>query len=73
MKSVADALRLDTVDRVLRLPVLARIELALKLGDDDVALYAKSSRQSLAVARRKLEAQRRRGRTHSQSAGDDRA
>lgn len=68
MRSVADNLRSEIGDRVLQLPVLARIELALALGGEDLALYAQASGLSPDAARRALVAQRRHGRHDSQAA-----
>ena len=71
MRSVADDLRADTGDRVLQLPVLARIELALALGREDLSLYAQTSGLSLDAARRDLVAQRRQGRNYSHAAAPE--
>jgi hypothetical protein len=43
MKSVADALRLRNVERVLALPLAERIQLALSLGDQDLDRFMKTS------------------------------
>lgn len=72
MKSVADDLRSETGDRVLRLPVPARIELALALGRADVSLYAEVNGVTPDTARRDLAAQRARGRHDSRSASPGR-
>lgn len=71
MRSVADQLRRDTQGRILDLPVMARIELSLQLGDDDVALYAAHAHLDLDEARRRLRAQRAHGRTISRAARPD--
>jgi hypothetical protein len=68
MRSVADDLRGNTGERVLQLPVLARIELALALGRDDLRLYVQASGLSPDEARRDLVAQRRQGRQPSYAA-----
>jgi len=69
MPSVTDALRAQTVARVLALPPHARIALALALGDDDAARFARASGCDLSSARRRLADTRRRGRTPSRCAG----
>jgi hypothetical protein len=43
MRSVADLLRQRTVALVLALPLAARVELALALGDEDLDLFARTS------------------------------
>jgi hypothetical protein len=68
MGSVADQLRSETSDRVLQLPILARIELALALGRDDLALYARTNKLSDEAARRDLIKHRRQGRAYSHAA-----
>ena len=71
MRAVADQLRRDTHACALALPVMARIELSLQLGDDDVALYAAHAQLDLDEARRRLRAQRVLGRTISRVARPD--
>jgi hypothetical protein len=66
---VADDLRSRTVARVLDLPTRARIALALSLGDEDLALFVRSSALAPGDAMRRLRAQRARGRTPSVAAG----
>jgi hypothetical protein len=68
VKSVADQLRGDTRARVLRLPMAARIELSLQLGDDDVASYAAYAGLELDEARRRLRTRRAHGRAFSRAA-----
>jgi len=68
VKSVADHLRDRTQQQVLALPVPDRIELALALGDDDLRLFMAASGLDRAGALARVRAQRRRGRTPSQSA-----
>jgi predicted alpha/beta-hydrolase family hydrolase len=65
MASVADRLRQDTHDRVARLSVAERIELALSLGRDDLSLFMRVSGRSHDEALRAFRAQRTRGRTSS--------
>lgn len=65
MRSVADDLRRSTAARVLELPIAARIALALSLGDDDLALFARTSGLAPDAARLRLRAQRSRGRQPS--------
>lgn len=72
MPSVADQLRRDTAERVQRLPVGRRIDLALALGEDDLRLYMQTSGKSRAAAVRDLRSQRAGGRTVSRSATGDR-
>jgi hypothetical protein len=71
MASVADDLRRLTVERVLRVPVADRIALALSLGDDDLDLFARTSGLPVGEARRRLRAQRDRGRVPSRAARID--
>lgn len=71
MRSVADDLRLRTIARVLDLPVAARVELALSLGDDDLALFVRTSGLGRDEALRRLRAQRARGRVPSGAATID--
>ena len=68
MRSVADQLRRQTAARVLDLPILARIELSLQLGDDDVTLCAAHAQLGRDEARRRLRAQRAHGRRLSRAA-----
>ena len=68
MHSVADSLRLDTRDRVLRLSMARRIGLALSLGDADLDLYMKTSGKNRDQSLRDLSAQRARGRARSRVA-----
>lgn len=69
MRSVADELRTRTTAAVLQLPVQARIDLALSLGEADLDLYVRTSGLDRATALAQLRAQRSRGRTsYSRSA-----
>lgn len=69
MKSVADDLRAQTTEAVLRLPLQARIALALSLGDADLDLYVRTSGLDRATALAQLRAQRSRDRaSYSRSA-----
>jgi hypothetical protein len=65
MRSVADELRVRNVERVLELPVGERVALALSLGDDDAAIYAKTNAIELSAAIARLRASRSRGRRPS--------
>ena len=56
VRSVADEFRARTVGRVLALSVPGRIELALKLGDDDLTLFLRSSGMARDAALRVLRA-----------------
>jgi hypothetical protein len=67
--SQADALRDRVVERVLALSIPERIALALALGDDDLALFVRTSGLDPATARQRLRAQRQHGRVPSISAG----
>jgi hypothetical protein len=60
--SVADDLRAHTRSRILDLPVRARIELALALGDADLELFVKTSGLARDKAHARLTAQRARNR-----------
>ena len=64
MRSVADDLRASTRARVLQLPVPERVQLALALGDDDLALFSLCGSSGLdrAEALRRLRARRATGR-----------
>ena len=68
MRSVADDLRRNTVDRVLAMSVTERIALALSLGDADLTEYVQASGRSAEEARRHLAGRRQDGRTPSRSA-----
>ena len=68
MKSVVDNLRAETRRAVRDLPLAARIELALALGDDDLALFMRTSGLSRERALEMLQLQRARGRRHSVAA-----
>jgi hypothetical protein len=68
VRSVNDDLRRRTSARVLDLPIAARIRLALSLGDDDLALFARASGLAREEARRRLRQQRASGRTASRAA-----
>jgi hypothetical protein len=70
--SVADDLRGRTAARVLEMPVGARIELALRLGDDDLELFARASGLDRDEARRRLIARRAHGRAPSVAGGEPR-
>ena len=65
MKSVADNLRAGTHQAVRELPTAARIELALALGDDDLALFMRTSGLSRQQALEMLQQQHARGRRPS--------
>jgi hypothetical protein len=65
VRSVADDLRRQTQEHVLALPLAARVELALSLGDDDLDLFARTSGLERDEARRRLRAQRQIGRAPS--------
>lgn len=64
---MADAVRLDTARAVAERPAADRIALALRLGDEDVALYRAAHHVSEADARRELARARTVGRLQSRS------
>lgn len=68
MRSVADQLRHETGERVARMSVAERIELALSLGAEDLSLYIRASGKNREDALRDLRTQRARGRTFSRTA-----
>ena len=68
MRSVADDLRASTRARVLTMPVPERIQLALALGDEDLALFVRSSGLDRADALQRLRARRAQGRRPSVAA-----
>lgn len=70
MKSVADDLRVRTSEAVLRLPLQARIALALSLGDADLDLYIRTSGLDRATALTRLRAQRSRDRANYSRSAD---
>jgi hypothetical protein len=65
MRSVADDFRRETLAHVLALPLAARVELALSLGDDDLELFARTSGLTREEALLRLRAQRQVGRVPS--------
>jgi len=67
---VADDVRRATTARVLEMSVPERIALALALGDQDLALFARMNNLDGEEALRRLRAQRQRGRTPSACAGE---
>jgi hypothetical protein len=71
MRSVADALRLDSSRALATLPVAERISLALRLGDEDIARYQMAHRVSEADARRVFNRARAVGRLPSRSNNPD--
>ena len=65
MSSVADDLRARTLALVQELSVSDRIALALSLGDDDLALFVRSSGLDQEAALHRLRSQRAHGRRRS--------
>jgi hypothetical protein len=65
MSSVADELRRRAQAQVLAMPMAARVELALSLGDDDLELFMRVNGLDRDEASRRLRAQRQRGRPSS--------
>jgi hypothetical protein len=68
MRSVADDLRRRTLERVLAMTISERIALALSLGDQDVALFARMSGLNSDEAGRRIRARRGYGRAPSTAA-----
>lgn len=68
MRSVADELRADTARRVLEMTPAARVELAMRLGDDDVALLCAARNLSEVDARMTIRRARQAGRQPSAAA-----
>jgi hypothetical protein len=69
---VADDLRARTAARVLALSPHARVELALWLGDEDLAAFCRAHDVAPPAAMRQLRAQRQHGRTPSRCAAGSR-
>lgn len=67
MRSVADGLREESCRLVLRMAPHARIQRALRLGDDDARMLGAARGISEADARRELAARRQSGRRQSES------
>jgi hypothetical protein len=67
MRSVADVLRVETAPGVARLTPAERVALALRLGDDDIALYRVACGVSQVEARAALGRSRAIGRRRSPS------
>lgn len=68
MSSVADDLRRRNARLVLDMPVDSRILLALSLGDDDLAIFARTNGLDRREAAARLRGQRARGRRVSVAA-----
>ena len=68
MISIADQLRDESRRRVLAMSPAQRMELALRLGDEDARLYAAANGVSDAEARLVLARRRQAGRLPSKSA-----
>jgi hypothetical protein len=65
MRSVADDLRRDGRAALQQLSSSERVELALRIGDDDAAMLSMAAGISIPEARRRLAAQRTCGRQRS--------
>ena len=72
MRSVADQLRLEPQALVLDMPVMARIALALRLGDEDASLFATHANIDEDEAGARLLARRAHGRRPSRAAQPER-
>jgi len=65
MRSVADDLREELQEEVLRLPFEERMELALRLGERGLKMFQQASGLDRETALRELQRQRQAGRTPS--------
>jgi hypothetical protein len=65
MRSVADELRRRARESTEKIPVAARVELALRLGDDDLELFCRAQGLDRQEALRQLRIQRQKGRRPS--------
>jgi len=70
MRSVADDLRKMDREAVLKLSVEDRIELAFRLGDEDLALFCQTQGVDRETAIRLLQRRRQAGRTPSKCMSD---
>jgi hypothetical protein len=71
MSDVAAELRAETNERLARLSPAERIGLALRLGEADAELFARSRGLAVPDARRLLARRRHAGRTPSRAADPD--
>jgi len=62
MRSVADRLRGEIVERVLRMTPAERVDLTARLAEDDLRLFAAAHHVDQNEARGRLARQRQRGR-----------
>jgi hypothetical protein len=65
MRSVADDLKAESREQLARLHPMARVELALSLGDEDAMMLARARGIAVADARRLFAARRAAGRVAS--------
>lgn len=70
MRFVADDLREELQDEVLRLPFKERMALALRLGERGLEMYCQASGLDRETAIRELQRQRQAGRTPSKCMSD---
>jgi len=70
MRSVADDLRRESVERARRMTIAERVREAFELGDRDLAAFASFQGLSLPEARRRLDRQRQAGRRFSRCMRD---
>ncbi|MDP3719514.1 MAG: hypothetical protein Q8T13_17265 [Acidobacteriota bacterium] len=68
MSVLANYLRERTADDVRQMEPAARLDLALRLGDDDLALYCEAAGIDLDEGRKRVMRQRQSGRRPSASA-----
>ena len=68
MRSVAEVARQAARNSVQAMPVQARVDLALRLGDDDRRMLESSRKVDPATAVSQIRRQRQQGRRHSASA-----
>lgn len=70
MRSVADDLRRENLERARRMTIAERVREAFELGDRDLAAFAAFQGLSLTEARRRLDRQRQVGRRFSRCMRD---
>lgn len=70
MRSVADELRQRDRESVRALSAQERIELALKLGDEDIAAFCEAQGVDRATGIQRLQRRRQAGRTPSKCTSD---
>jgi hypothetical protein len=71
MRSVADEVRRQRQAALCALADAQRVDLALRLGDEDLAAYCAAERLDPGTARQRLRARRQLGRRPSRCAGGE--